>query len=97
MTGALGWGVLPARAQRLIPPSSNARGTLSFRGSATTGDLPTLLTGNDRRDRDLNRSMESDPNPSLRFELTGLRRRTLVAADVTLVGTMFFDVLFHRH
>ena len=30
----------------------------------------TLLTGNSRRDRDLNKSMESDKYPDIRFELT---------------------------
>ena len=32
----------------------------------------TLKTGNDRRDRDLNKSMESDKYPTIRFELTGV-------------------------
>jgi polyisoprenoid-binding protein YceI len=32
----------------------------------------TLETGNDRRDRDLNKSMESDEYPVIRFELTGV-------------------------
>jgi polyisoprenoid-binding protein YceI len=30
----------------------------------------TLVTGNQRRDRDLNKSMESDKYPTIRFELT---------------------------
>ena len=33
--------------------------------------VPTLKTGNDHRDRDLNKSMESDKYPTMRFELTG--------------------------
>jgi polyisoprenoid-binding protein YceI len=32
----------------------------------------TLKTGNDRRDRDLNKSMESEKYPTIRFELTGV-------------------------
>jgi polyisoprenoid-binding protein YceI len=32
----------------------------------------TLATGNKKRDRDLNRSMESDKYPTIRFELTGV-------------------------
>jgi polyisoprenoid-binding protein YceI len=32
----------------------------------------TLVTGNQRRDRDLNKSMESDKYPAIRFELTGV-------------------------
>jgi polyisoprenoid-binding protein YceI len=31
-----------------------------------------LVTGNQRRDRDLNKSMESDKYPAIRFELTGV-------------------------
>lgn len=34
--------------------------------------VATLKTGKDRRDRDLNKSMESDKYPQLRFELTGV-------------------------
>jgi polyisoprenoid-binding protein YceI len=33
----------------------------------------TLLTGNGRRDRDLNKSMESDKFPTMRFDLTDVR------------------------
>jgi polyisoprenoid-binding protein YceI len=32
----------------------------------------TLVTGNGRRDRDLNKSMESDKFPTMRFDLTGV-------------------------
>jgi polyisoprenoid-binding protein YceI/CheY-like chemotaxis protein len=34
--------------------------------------VKTLVTGNSRRDRDLNKSMESDKHPDMRFELTNL-------------------------
>jgi polyisoprenoid-binding protein YceI len=34
--------------------------------------VKTLATGNQRRDRDLNRSMESGKYPTIRFELTGV-------------------------
>lgn len=35
----------------------------------------TLSTGNGRRDKDLNKSMESDRYPTIRFELTGVTPR----------------------
>ena len=34
--------------------------------------VKTLVTGNARRDRDLNKSMESDKYPTLRFDLHGV-------------------------
>jgi polyisoprenoid-binding protein YceI len=34
--------------------------------------VKTLKTGNGRRDKDLNKSMESDKYPDIRFELTGI-------------------------
>lgn len=34
--------------------------------------VATLLTGNDRRDRDLNKSMASDLYPTMRFDLAGV-------------------------
>jgi polyisoprenoid-binding protein YceI len=42
----------------------------------------TLKTGNDRRDRDLNRSMESEKYPTIRFELTGVQLRSPVGDSV---------------
>ena len=36
--------------------------------------VKTLVTGNSRRDRDLNKSMESDKHPDIRFELTNVTR-----------------------
>ncbi len=38
----------------------------------------TLKTGNDRRDRDLNRSMESEKYPTIRFELAGVEPAAVV-------------------
>jgi polyisoprenoid-binding protein YceI len=48
----------------------------------------TFKTGNDRRDRDLNRSMESEKYPTLRFELTGVEPRASAddSASVLLQG-----------
>jgi len=58
--------------------------TTTLRGELTGSDdlsgvrgcveapVNTLVTGNDKRDRDLNRSMESDKYPTIRFELTGI-------------------------
>jgi polyisoprenoid-binding protein YceI len=39
---------------------------------AVEAPVATLKTGNDHRDRDLNKSMESDKYPTIRFELTGV-------------------------
>ncbi len=50
----------------------------------------TLVTGNDRRDRDLNQSMESDRHPTMRFELEGVTvvRRENDSTLVTLAGRL---------
>ena len=52
--------------------------------------VKSLKTGNDRRDRDLNKSMESDKYPNLRFTLTGVTVQSSFAdsAVVSLLGTM---------
>jgi polyisoprenoid-binding protein YceI len=78
--------------------------TAAIRGEMTGGELSavrgwveapvkTLLTGNRKRDKDLNKSMESDKYPTMRFDLTGVvpgaERGDTV--DVTLVG------MFHIH
>ena len=52
--------------------------------------VSTLVTGNDHRDKDLNKSMASDRYPTIRFDLTGV---TLGAdrgdtADVVLQGQL---------
>lgn len=50
--------------------------------------VATLKTGNDRRDRDLNRSMESEKYPTIRFELAAVEP-SAVAGDsmsVRLLG-----------
>jgi polyisoprenoid-binding protein YceI len=51
--------------------------------------VTTLLTGNGKRDKDLNKSMESGKYPTIRFDLTsvlpGAARGDTV--DVTLLGT----------
>lgn len=44
---------------------SEVRGWVEF-------PVNTLKTGNDRRDRDLNKSMESEKYPTVRFELIGV-------------------------
>jgi len=50
----------------------------------------TLDTDNNRRDRDLNKSMESDKFPTMRFELAGAVARGVLAdsMDVTLRGRL---------
>ena len=52
--------------------------------------VATLKTGNGRRDRDLNKSLESDKYPVLRFDLTGVSRTGGAAdsAGVTLRGDL---------
>jgi polyisoprenoid-binding protein YceI len=47
------------------PELSNVRGWVQ-------APVKTLVTGNGRRDRDLNKSMESDKYPDIRFELTNV-------------------------
>ena len=106
-----------AGAQGIIADGQLRQGTLSFDGSATTGDFTgttttmtgqmtggmdlgavrgwveapvnTLKTGNGRRDRDLNKSMETDKFPTMRFDLArvspGVSRGDSTA--VTLGGT----------
>jgi polyisoprenoid-binding protein YceI len=44
----------------------------------------TLATGNQRRDRDLNKSMESDKYPVIRFELTGVTAPNAAADSVNV-------------
>ncbi len=44
--------------------------------------IDSLKTGNERRDRDLNKSMETGKYPHLRFELTGVSPATRVADSI---------------
>jgi polyisoprenoid-binding protein YceI len=52
--------------------------------------VQTLKTGNGRRDRDLNKSMETDKFPTMRFDLTGVTRRggSADSVDVVLRGQL---------
>jgi polyisoprenoid-binding protein YceI len=52
--------------------------------------VKTLETGDRKRDRDLNKSMESDEHPTMRFELTGVTAEGVAAdsAAVTLSGKL---------
>ena len=52
--------------------------------------VKTLVTGNGRRDRDLNKSMESDKYPTLRFDLRGVTTASGApdSVPVTLQGAM---------
>lgn len=52
--------------------------------------VKTLKTGNSRRDRDLNKSMESDKYPDIRFELTSVMPRdgTRDSTALTLHGQL---------
>ena len=51
--------------------------------------VKTLVTGNGKRDKDLNKSMESEKYPTIRFDLTGVRPGSARGdtVDVTLLGT----------
>jgi polyisoprenoid-binding protein YceI len=74
--------------------------TTAVSGRMTGGDLSavrgwveapvkTLVTGNRKRDRDLNKSMESDRYPTIRFDLSSVLPGAVRGdtADVRLVGT----------
>jgi polyisoprenoid-binding protein YceI len=52
--------------------------------------VKTLDTGNGKRDRDLNKSMETDKHPTMRFELTGVTAEETPAdsAGVRLAGKL---------
>ena len=60
--------------------------------------VATLKTGKDRRDRDLNKSMESEKYPSLRFDLTGLELGTgpSDSLPVSLQGTLTLHGVAHE-
>jgi polyisoprenoid-binding protein YceI len=55
--------------------------------------VQTLLTGNGKRDRDLNKSMESALYPTLRFELTGVSAEP--GAQDSLPVTLHGRLLIH--
>lgn len=57
------------------------------------GPVRTLKTGNDHRDRDLNKSMESDKYPTMRFELTGVAPGPGVRDSIPL--TLHGNLLIH--
>jgi polyisoprenoid-binding protein YceI len=72
--------------------SGQLRGASDLTGVGGWVEAPvaTLKTGNGKRDRDLNKSMESDKFPALRFDLAGVVRRGGSAdiTDVTLLGQL---------
>jgi polyisoprenoid-binding protein YceI len=47
--------------------------------------VATLKTGNKRRDKDLNKSLESDKYPALRFDLAGISRTGGSADSVSVI------------
>jgi polyisoprenoid-binding protein YceI len=59
--------------------------------------VKTLNTGNGKRDRDLNKSMESDKHPTMRFELTGVTTEGTPAdsAAVRLAGKLTLHGVTH--
>jgi polyisoprenoid-binding protein YceI len=58
----------------------------------------TLTTGNQRRDRDLNKSMESDKYPVIRFELGGVTAGETAgdSINVTLHGQFVIHGVMHE-
>ena len=68
---------------------SAAAGLAEVRGWVAA-PVRSLETGNKRRDRDLNKSMESDKYPTIRFELTGVTPGggSADSAAATLAGRM---------
>jgi polyisoprenoid-binding protein YceI len=55
--------------------------------------VKTLKTGNDRRDRDLNKSMETDKYPTMRFDLNGVT--TGAVAGDSVMGTLKGKLTIH--
>jgi polyisoprenoid-binding protein YceI len=55
--------------------------------------VATLKTGNDHRDRDLNKSMETGKYPTMRFDLKGVTRREGSADSIPVLLTG--DLLIH--
>lgn len=68
---------------------TGAKGVDGVRGWVEA-PVKTLKTGNDRRDRDLNKSMESGKYPTMKFELTGVTAKATAgdSTGVTLLGRM---------
>ena len=74
--------------------TTTVRGEMSGGGSLAevrgwvTAPVSTLLTGNGHRDRDLNKSLESNLYPTIRFDLTGVTSRAERGdtVDVVLQG-----------
>ncbi len=65
-------------------------GSLSAVRGWVDAPVSTLVTGNDRRDKDLNKSMASDLYPTIRFDLTGVTPGATRGdtADVVLEGRL---------
>ena len=59
-------------ATTAVRGAMNGGGSLSEVRGWVEAPVATLVTGNDRRDRDLNKSMASDLYPTIRFDLTGV-------------------------
>jgi polyisoprenoid-binding protein YceI len=68
---------------------AGASGLSSVRGWVEA-PVQTLKTGNGKRDKDLNKSMESSRYPNLRFDLTGItsQQRAGDSVPVTLHGSL---------
>jgi polyisoprenoid-binding protein YceI len=102
-TGKLSSGKLSFDAKATKGPFTGT--TTSITGEMTGGPdlssvrgwveapVATLKTGNDHRDRDLKKSMETDKYPTMRFDLKGVTRHegTADSIPITLAG----DLLIH--
>ena len=60
--------------------------------------VKALVTGNAKRNKDLNKSMESEKYPTIRFDLTGVMPRAARGdtVDVTLLGTFHIHGVSHE-
>jgi polyisoprenoid-binding protein YceI len=80
--GAIRQGVLSFDARATVGDFTGATQTIAgeMTGGASLAEVRgwveapvnTLVTGNGKRDKDLNRSMESEKYPTIRFDLTGV-------------------------
>jgi polyisoprenoid-binding protein YceI len=99
-SGTIRQGTLSFDGKATMGDFTGTTGTVSgsFTGGATLAEIQgsveapvqTLVTGNGKRDRDLNKSMESDKFPLLRFELARVEAGAGAADSLpaTLSGRM---------
>jgi polyisoprenoid-binding protein YceI len=102
-TGTVGSGILSFDGRATAGDFTGATSTVSGSMEGAAGlasvrgwveaPVNTLKTGNNRRDRDLNKSMESDKYPAIRFELE--RVEPGEGARDSLPATLYGRMLIH--